>query len=196
MNKLKIIFLAFMAVAIVLLSVVLKQTVKEKNRLYDNQTSLLQTTRNYKTLDSLNAASVEKLTLSNKEFKTYNSELVKTVESLNLKVRWLQSVSQTGIITEYLVKTEVKDSLIYTSSIPDTIKCINHKETWIKLAGCIQNKIFTGIIEIPDTLVTVVHRVPRNFLFIKYGTKAIRQDVISKNPHTKIVYAKYIELKR
>lgn len=196
MNKIKIIGIAILVITIILLAVFLNQIIKEKNRLSDNQTSLLQTTRHYKTLDSLNVASVEKLTLSNQEFKSYNEALVKTVESLNIKVKRLQSVSQTSIKTEYLVKTEVRDSLIYRSSIPDTIKCINHKEPWLKMAGCIQNKIFTGTIEIPDTIVQVVHRVPRKCLFIKYGTKAIRQEVISKNPHTQVVYAKYIEFKR
>ena len=47
-----------------------------------------------------------------------------------------------------------------------------------------------------DTLQQIVHRVPRRFLFIRWGTKAIRQEVVSSNPHTNIVYTEYIELKR
>ncbi len=46
-----------------------------------------------------------------------------------------------------------------------------------------------------DTLIQVVHRVTRQFWFIKWGTKAIRQDIVSKNPHSQIVYTEYIELK-
>ncbi|WP_350308236.1 DUF6549 family protein [Gabonibacter massiliensis] len=47
-----------------------------------------------------------------------------------------------------------------------------------------------------DTLVQIVYRVPRKFLFIRWGTKAIRQEVISKNPYSKITYSRYIELRK
>lgn len=47
-----------------------------------------------------------------------------------------------------------------------------------------------------DTLHQVVHRVPRKCWFIRYGTKAIRQEVWSSNPNTELVYTEYIELPR
>lgn len=37
-------------------------------------------------------------------------------------------------------------------------------------------------------------RVSQRFLFIRWGTKAIRQEVVSSNPHTRIVYTDYIKL--
>ena len=46
------------------------------------------------------------------------------------------------------------------------------------------------------SLFQVVHRVPKQWLFFRWGTKAIRQEVVSSNPHTKIVYSEYIELKK
>ena len=47
-----------------------------------------------------------------------------------------------------------------------------------------------------DTLFQVVHRVPRQFLCFRFGTKAIRQEIVSSNPHTELVYSEYVELKR
>jgi len=38
--------------------------------------------------------------------------------------------------------------------------------------------------------------LPRRFLFIRYGTKAIRQEMVSSNPHTQLVYTEYIEFTR
>ena len=38
--------------------------------------------------------------------------------------------------------------------------------------------------------------VPRRFLFFRWGTKAIRQEIIPANPHTRIVYAEYVQLSR
>jgi hypothetical protein len=36
--------------------------------------------------------------------------------------------------------------------------------------------------------------VPKRFLFFKYGCKGIRQEILSKNPHSRIVYSQYIEI--
>jgi hypothetical protein len=51
-------------------------------------------------------------------------------------------------------------------------------------------------IEQRDTIYQVVHRVPRRFLFFRFGTKAIRQDVWTSNPNSEIVYTEYIELEK
>ena len=37
--------------------------------------------------------------------------------------------------------------------------------------------------------------MPRRFLFIRWGTKAVRQEILSRNPHTKIVYAEYVKIR-
>jgi hypothetical protein len=198
-NKIIYKVLALLLVALVITGYLLSQSSKEKNRLESNQISLLNEVKIYKSSDSLNAASVEKLTLTNREFKKYNGDLVKTVESLNLKVKRLQSISQTGIETKYEVSADVRDSITPNRNnplVPDTIKCIKFKDIWLNLDGCIRNQKFLGIIESKDSLVHAVDRVPHKFLFFKYGTKAIRMNVVSLNPHSKITYAKYIEFKR
>lgn len=66
---------------------------------------------------------------------------------------------------------------------------------WVEINGIIRRDSVECHVKSVDTLRQVVHRVPRKFLFIKYGTKAIRQEIISSNPHTRIVYSEYIELK-
>ena len=53
-----------------------------------------------------------------------------------------------------------------------------------------------GRIRSVDTLRQVVHRVPRRFLFIRWGTKALRQQIVSSNPHTRIVYTEYVRIER
>ena len=84
----------------------------DRNRLSDNQRTLLADIEFYRTKDSLSVASVERLTLTNREFRKYAGELKKTVEELNLKVKHLQSASQSATETKYLVKTEIRDSII------------------------------------------------------------------------------------
>ena len=47
-----------------------------------------------------------------------------------------------------------------------------------------------------DTLDQVIYRVPRRFLFIRWGTKEIRQAVSVRDPKSTIVYSEYVVLKR
>lgn len=193
-------FKNYALVVVIILSMVLgllyNSERKERIRFESNQHSLLSEVKLYKSKDSLNVASVEKLTLTNNEFREFNQGLVKTVESLNLKIRRLQSVSQTSTNTIYKPVIQIKDSLIYMLGKVETLKCVDFSDKWLTVNGCVRNNQFEGIIESRDTIEQFVHRVPHKFLFFRYGTKAIRQEVISKNPHTKIEFSKYIELKR
>ena len=47
-----------------------------------------------------------------------------------------------------------------------------------------------------DTLHQILHRVPRRLLFIRWGTKGVRQEIRSSNPHTRLVYADYVVIER
>lgn len=171
------------------------QSIREdRNRLSGNQRALLSDVEFYRTKDSLSAAGVERLTLSNREFKQYCDGLEKQVKNLNLKVKRLQSVSQTGTETKYIVKTVVRDSVL--PGRIDTIRCIDFRNDYLTLAGCLDRESFSGTIESRDTLIQVVHRVPRKFLFFRFGCKAIRQEVVCSNPYSRISYTEYIELKR
>lgn len=172
-----------------------KQERHERIRHEANEKSLIEGMKAYQSKDSLNAATIQALTFSNSEFKRYNQDLTKTVENLNLKVKNLQSASQTGTETNYKVKIQVKDSLIYLAGRIDTLKCVDFSDNWLTVSGCVKKGQFSGIIQSRDTIETFISRVPHRFLFFRYGTKAIRQDVVSKNPHSKIVFTKYIELK-
>ena len=167
---------------------------KDRDRLADNQRRLMSEVEFYTTRDSLSAAGIERLTLTNREFRNYAGELEQTVESLRLKIKRLQSVSRSSTVVRYTVTAEVRDSIIPVRR--DTIRCFQYHDAYLSLAGCIEGKVFSGEVESRDTLVQVVHRIPRRFWFIRWGTKAIRQEVVSRNPYARIVYTEYIELKK
>ena len=168
----------------------------DRNRLSDNQRTLLADIEFYRTKDSLSAASVERLTLTNREFRKYAGELKKTVEELNLKVKYLQSASQSATETKYLVKTEIRDSIIIRLGKTDTLSCINYQDPYLTFSGSITGKQFSGLIQSQDTIIQLIHRVPRRFWFIRWGTKGIRQEIVSRNPYSRITYTEYIELKK
>ena len=78
----------------------------------------------------------------------------------------------------------------------EEIHHFSHHTPWVHIEGEVRRDTLLLDYHSIDTLHQIVHRVPRKFLFFRFGTKAIRQEIISSNPHTKIVYSEYIELRR
>ena len=188
------------AILLLVLGVTLNRcsSIKEdRDRLNTNQRSLLEQVSFYRTKDSLSAASIERLTLTTNELKAYFPQLSEAVKNLNLKVKRLQSVAQTATEARYSIVTPIVDSIIIRDTIekPVVLKCIDFENSYLRVSGCEEGGLFRGNIRTLDTLVQVVHRVPRKFLFFRWGTKAIRQEVVSKNPYSSITYSEYIELK-
>lgn len=170
---------------------------KESKRLASNQSALLADMQLYKTKAGENAAKVQKLELTKLEFEKQCVALKNEVEALGIKTRRLESVISTSTKTEAQVTTPVRDSIVYRDreQPPDTLRCFNFSDDYLKVNGCIEKDTFNGKVESLDTLIHAAHRVPKKFLFFKFGCKAIELEVVSKNPHSKITYSRYIELK-
>lgn len=196
MKKVLIYGILILTATVCILAGRLQSVKREKIRLKANQEVLLSDVRYYRTSDSLNAAGVNRLTLTNKEFSRHCSNLQRTVKELELKVNRLQAASRTATVTEYKVFTLTRDSVIRLAGRTDTLRCIDYRNNYLTVSACMSGREFTGLVESRDTLVQVVHRIPKRFLGIPFGTKAIRQEVTTRNPYSRITYTEYIELKR
>lgn len=194
MNKILLYVNVALILTVSVLSYWLNNVREEKKRLADNQEALLSDVDYYKTESGKNAASVLKLELSKSELENHCQYLTKTIDDLNIKIGRIQSASTTVTKTEVEIQTVVRDSIVYRD-LPVNLKVIKWRDPWVTLNGVLDGETFSAKIESVDTLSQVVHRIPKKFLFIKWGTKAIRQEVVSSNPHSKIVYTEYIELK-
>lgn len=195
MRKYVVIAVVILIGVITALSYSLKQEKVEVKRLTGNQRSLLDDVKLYRTKDSLSAASIERLQLTKKEYEKHFADQAKTIEGLNIQIKRLLSVSETGTETKYPINVPVKDSTVVRDSLI-TIKCIELHNPYLDMSGCIEADRFIGNIVSRDTLIQAVYRVPHQFWFIKWGTKAIRQEIVCKNPNSRIVYSQYIELKK
>ncbi len=80
--------------------------------------------------------------------------------------------------------------------LPDSLRRFRWSDPWVTVEGILGRDSVACRIESRDTLRQIVHRIPRRFLFIRWGTKALRQEIISSNPHTRIVYSEYIRIER
>ena len=167
----------------------------DNDRLTANQTALMQKATYYKTEAGKSAASVQKLGLSNSELKANYKQVCQTAEELGVKVKRLQSAMTTATETEVKVITQVRDSIVYRNGTVDPLKAFSWHDAWVNILGVLKGRDVSLNVVSQDTLIQIVHRVPKKFLFFRWGTKAIRQEITSTNPHTKITYTEYIELK-
>lgn len=195
MRKLSIYFNIALLILVVSLSCWLGNVREEKKRLENNQEALLSDILYYKTETGKNAASVQRLELTKSELEKHCQDLTQTVEDLGIKVKRLQSAATTVSKTEVEIQTVARDSIVYRDR-PVNLKVINWRDPWVSLNGVLDGEVFSAKIESVDTLSHVVHKVPKKFLFFRFGVKAVKLDVVSKNPHSKIIYTEYIELKK
>ena len=191
----RIIIAGVCVAAVAVLAFLLRKERERTARLEKNQRTLMEDVRYYRSKDSLSAAGVERLLLTNREFRKYCGELKETVDRLGIKVKRLESVSLAGTETSYRVETRLRDSVVVRDSLV-LLKCMRVSTPYLDVSGCLDGEVFSGTVVSRDTLEQVVHRVPHKFWFFKWGTKAIRQEIVSKNPHSRITYSKYVELKK
>jgi hypothetical protein len=170
----------------------------EIQRLRKNQHVLLSPSpmQSYRTSDGKSVASTEVLTLKNSELREANDSLLRQTHVLGVKNRRIQQVAQTATHTDAIIQSIVHDSIIYMEQDTDTLRCLSYADPWIMVDGCVKEDTFSGHFHSLDTLDMIVHRVPKRFLFFRYGCKAIQLDVISHNPYSTITHARYIQLKK
>lgn len=184
---------------IVMQSEKIKSITYDRDRLSANQSELMTEIDTFRTKDGLNAAKVKELTLTVSEFKKFRAGDIASIKSLNADVNRLQSLLKVNTQTYYIVKTNVKDSIVYKDSIIHKLKCVEYNNAWLDFNGCINEYgVFDGKIQSRDSLVCVEYIVPKRFLgFLwKYGCKEKRREIISKNPYTKILNVEFVTIKK
>lgn len=172
---------------------VIRKLREELSETKENLETIQNECTRYQTLDSLNVIRVGRLTLSKNELKKRESELLEKVEKLDIRLRHMNAIIETKSEANAEVITILRDSIINDTTL---IKCLTYDDNYFKIDACIKADTLTGTLAYRDTLIQVFHRVPRRFWFIKFGTKAIKQDAYLSNRNASIVYSKFITLKR
>lgn len=173
----------------------IRYAVEEIDRLRNNTEALSSEVRLYKTRYNESAASAAALQLEMEEFRENHKRELKRIKSLRLRPRNVESVATSATENKIEVSVPLRDTIIvHDALLADTALTFKWGDRWSRIEGKLRDGILDCKIESVDTIHQVVHRVPRRFLFFRYGTKAIRQEITSSNPHTRIVYTEYIEL--
>lgn len=175
-----------------------QQLRQEKERLTANVRSLTAGTEQYKTEAGKNAARAQQLELTTSELKEQCADLQARLEDMGIKNKYLQRAVSANTSTEVRIDTLVRDSIVYVPQLArlDTLQLVRWADAWVQLDGTIRAGRFTGSITCQDSLTVAVHRVPKKFWFIKWGTKRIDVSVASSNPHTEILDITLVEMKK
>lgn len=164
----------------------------ENRRLAQNQVTMSLSADHYRTRLGKEAASVQALRLRCAEYKQLRAEDATCIQALGLKIRRLESVAKTATTTTLEVRTVLRDTVI----LHDTLRLFRWHDTWVTVEGLICADSVQCRVKSVDTLRQIVHRIPRRFLFFRWGTKALRQEIVSSNPHTHIIYTDYVKIER
>lgn len=155
------------------------------------------------TADGKSMAETQALNMKVSELEASRDTLLNTVKSLGVKNRRLLALAQAATASEARIKATMKDSIVYlpgkTDTLPgrvDTLRCLQWHDPWLSVDGCIRDGTFEGSVRSLDTLDIVAHRVPKKFLFFRFGCKAVRLDVVSHNPHSRLTGTRYIRLQK
>lgn len=180
----------------------INQLTGERDKYRTNTETLLQDVSRYQTKDSLNAAKVGVLELKLSEFERYRASDAELIKTLQTKNRELEAVTTAQMETISQLRGTVRDSIVYLPGDTTTIvlKCVDISDPWFSLKGCTTpDGEFTGTFVNRDSILVAATVQYKRFLGFLWKTKKIKNreiDVISRNPHTKIMGVEYIEIEK
>lgn len=179
----------------------------DRDRLKENQNILLHkgTVDIKQTNTGLSQASVPALTLRSSEFRQSGDTLLQVAKAAGIKTSRITEAATAAATTSVEFKTRVFQTIVHdtvrdtvtrslTTILPSRQLQLSWNDPWVSLSGTITDSIFHGSITSVDTLDIIVHRVPKRFLFFRFGCKQVRMDVVCRNPHTQLNYARFLQL--
>ncbi|HIW64863.1 MAG TPA: hypothetical protein H9879_01325 [Candidatus Alistipes intestinipullorum] len=172
----------------------------ENQRLTQNQTALASDIEHYRTRLGQEAASVQALRLRCSEFETLRAADAERIRQLGIRLRRLEAAGKSVTRADIEARAPLRDTVVVRlrDSLPvyDTARRFRWEDAWVTVEGVVRDDSVLCRVRSIDTLRQVVHRIPRRFLFIRWGTKALRQEIVSSNPHTRIIYTEYVQIER
>lgn len=168
--------------------------------LQTNVDALIEGVEQYEVKDSLKAATIANLEFSLSQYKKYREEDKKLLESLKIDNKRLQEVIKTQTKSHYEQTALLRDSIIMlsgtdSSQIPVYIKTAEYADQWHTLNIAIHEDSLNYKLSTTESLLITNHVVPKRFLFIKYGCKEVRTDIVSRNPYVDDIQVESITIK-
>ena len=176
----------------------IKQLDAERDRYAGNTAALLSDIERYRVRDSLNAARVQSLELTVKEYERFRADDAALIKQLKQRNRDLAAVNKTQSQTIIdLRATPVDTVVLVRDSIITPAVAVHCGDAWYNFDGILTKDEFTGKMEHRDSLLLVESVRYKRFLWWK--TKRIKDrqlDCVSKSPHNSIIGLEYVVIEK
>lgn len=186
------------AIAFILLNQRIDRLTDERDRYAGNSAALLSDVEHYRVRDSLNAARVQSLELTVKEYERFRAEDAELIRSLKQRNRDLAAVNKTQSQTIIELSAVPRDTVIIVrDSIQVPAVAVHCGDAWYNFDGILTKDEFTGKMEHRDSLLLVESVRYKRFLWWK--TKRIKDrqlDCVSKSPHNSIIGLEYVVIEK
>lgn len=202
----KVILLVLIPLALVMALKECYELMGESERTKENQDVLLHNGRVEigRTQSGRPRASVQAITLKTSDLKrSPDSLLAVNKKELKIKNSRIMAAATTSTTTQIDVKAAIRpvphdtcSRLLSGSYRPPDVSQVSWSDPWITLRGEIEGDSMQVHIESRDTLQMIVYRVPKRFLFFRFGTKGVRMELVSQNPHSRLSYPRIIMFKK
>lgn len=190
------------AIVVVILSVItiqhrrIQRLTGERDKYRDNTETLMSDVQRYKVRDSLNAARVQALELTAKEYERFRSEDAALIRELKAKNRDLATVNKTQSETIIALQAIPRDTVvIIKDSIQVPAVAVHCGDAWFDFTGVLTRDEFTGKLEHRDSLYLVETVQYKRFLGFLWRTNKVKNrqlDCVSKSPHNSIKGLEYV----
>ena len=134
--------------------------------------------------------SVARLRMTVGELEEFRRADAERIRELGIKLRHARALTLTESIQRL-------DTIVVADLRPllsDSLYRLQLRDGWVSLDVEMRPREAHISLTSCDTLFQVVYRVPWRWWIFSWGTKAIRQEIRSSNPHTRLVYSEYIEI--
>ena len=171
----------------------------ERDRYRNNTETLLSDVETYRVRDSLNAARVQSLELTVKEFERFRADDAALIKQLKARNRDLAAVNKTQSQTIIELQAAPRDTFIVRDSIPIPAVAVHCGDAWFDFTGVLTRDDFTGKLANRDSLLIAESVQYKRFLGFLWKTNKVkdrRVDVVSKNPYTSILGVEYIVIEK
>jgi len=171
----------------------------ERDKYRNNTETLLGDVETYRVRDSLNAARVQSMELSIKEFERFRADDARLIRELKEKNRDLAAVNKTQSQTIIDLLAIPRDTIIIRDSIPIPAVAVHCGDAWFDFDGVLTEKEFTGKLEHRDSLFLVETVQYKRFLGFLWRTNKVKNrqlDCVSKSPHNSIKGLEYVVIEK
>ena len=185
--------------SIVLVNKTIDKLNTERDKYRNNVETLLSDVVTYRVRDSLNAARVQSLELTVKEFELFRADDAALIKELKQRNRDLAAVNKTQSQTIIDLLAIPRDTVVVRDSIPIPAVAVHCGDAWFDFDGLLTEKEFTGTLANRDSLVVAESVQYKRFLGFLWRTNKVknrRVDVVSKNPHTTIMGVEHIVIEK